>query len=104
MRSAEYRRLGKFPVSGVLAGLPWLIAPTSAFAYLDPGSGSILLQMLIGGLASALYTLRLYRQQVKGLLSRLFGGKAPKPARKPGPPASRRPHRHGSSRSHAPKL
>ncbi|MCB2262452.1 MAG: hypothetical protein LGR52_05860 [Candidatus Thiosymbion ectosymbiont of Robbea hypermnestra] len=71
---------GKSLLSGVLGGLSLLVAPTGAFAYLDPGSGSMLSQMLIGGIASALYTLRLYRQRVKGLLSRLTGGRALKPA------------------------
>ena len=35
----------------VLLVLPWLAAPKTAQAYLDPGTGSILLQIIIGGVA-----------------------------------------------------
>ncbi len=64
--------------AGVLAGL-LLVAPTSVFAYLDPGAGSMLLQMLIGGIVAGLYTLKLYWQKVRGFLSRLTGGKTSHP-------------------------
>ena len=39
-----------------------------AYAYLDPGTGSIILQMLLGGVAGALVVGRLYWQRVKELL------------------------------------
>ena len=43
-----------------------LISYTSpAYAYLDPGTGSMLLQGLIGGLAAILSFLSLYWQKVK---------------------------------------
>ena len=32
----------------------------SAFAYLDPGSGSYILQMLIAGILGSLYAIKLY--------------------------------------------
>lgn len=48
-------------------------------AYLDPGSGSILLQVLIAGLLGVLFSLRLYWRRVKLLLRRVLGGKGPDP-------------------------
>jgi hypothetical protein len=43
-----------------------LISYTSpAFAYLDPGTGSVLLQGLIGGLAVVISFLSIYWQKVK---------------------------------------
>ena len=43
-----------------------LISYTSpAYAYLDPGTGSILLQGLIAGIASAMAFLSIYWQKVK---------------------------------------
>jgi len=36
-----------------------------AHAYLDPGTGSMFLQLLLGGIAGALVTLRLYWAQIK---------------------------------------
>ncbi len=44
-----------------------------AYAYLDPGTGSIILQLLLGGVAGALVVGRLYWQRVK----ELFGIKPP---------------------------
>lgn len=40
-----------------------------AFAYLDPGTGSIILQLLLGGVAGALMLLKLYWYRIK----RFFG-------------------------------
>jgi hypothetical protein len=38
---------------------------TPAYAYLDPGTGSILLQALIGGVAASVTVVSLYYQRVK---------------------------------------
>ncbi len=43
------------------------------FAYLDPGSGSYLLQLLIASLVGALLALRVYWSKVKAFVMRLFG-------------------------------
>ncbi|HLF37992.1 MAG TPA: hypothetical protein VI520_08670 [Anaerolineales bacterium] len=40
--------------------------------YLDPGSGSYLLQLLIAGILGALFALRLYWRQVKGFFLKLL--------------------------------
>ncbi len=40
--------------------------------YLDPGSGSYLLQLLIAGILGALVALRLYWRQVKEFFSKLL--------------------------------
>ena len=39
-----------------------------AYAYLDPGTGSIILQGLLGGIAGALVVGRLYWQKIKAIL------------------------------------
>jgi hypothetical protein len=41
--------------------------------YLDPGSGSYLLQLLIAGLMGGLLLLRMYWSRVKGFFRKLFG-------------------------------
>jgi len=47
-----------------------VLAPaTSAHAYIDPGSGSMLLQLLLGGVAGLVVLAKLYWQR----LLRLFG-------------------------------
>ncbi len=40
----------------------------SAFAYLDPGTGSMLLQVILGGVAAATVALKLYWQRIKQVL------------------------------------
>ena len=37
-----------------------LLIPIPAFAYLDPGSGSMILQLLLGGVAGAVMVVKLY--------------------------------------------
>ncbi len=46
-----------------------IIATDQVYAYLDPGTGSILLQGLLAGIAGGLVVLRLYWAKVKEFLS-----------------------------------
>jgi len=55
------------PVSVLIAWL-WLEAPVDA--YLDPGSGSMLLQILLGGFAAVGVIGRLYWHRVTALFRR----------------------------------
>lgn len=43
-----------------------------AYAYLDPGTGSLLLQGIIGGIAASITVLSLYYNRVKAAFARLF--------------------------------
>ena len=45
---------------------------TPAFAYLDPGTGSMLLQGLIGGIAAVSAVFSVYRQKIKDAMARWF--------------------------------
>ena len=44
--------------------------PSNAFAYLDPGSGSMLLQLILGGFAGLVVVLNLYWQSFLNLFKR----------------------------------
>ena len=68
-RSTEHRKASVFTV--VALGL--LIASTS-HAYLDPGTGSIILQSLLAGIAVAIGVLRVYWQRFTAFLADLKGG------------------------------
>ncbi len=49
-----------------------LISPPSAFAYLDPGTGSYVFQVAIGAFLGGLYVLKAYWQNIKNfIVSRL---------------------------------
>ena len=45
----------------------------SAYAYLDPGAGSIILQMLIAGIMGIILTLKLYWYRLINFFKRYFG-------------------------------
>jgi len=49
-----------------------LCYPQSAIAYLDPGTGSLILQMLIAGIIGAMYTIKLYWYRLKTLVAQIF--------------------------------
>jgi hypothetical protein len=71
-----------------LFGLCSMILLTNpAQAYLDPGSGSMLLQLLLGGVAGAVVVLRLYWQRLLHFLG-LRKEEALDPAAPPQPPDS----------------
>ena len=44
-----------------------------AYAYLDPGTGSILFQALIGGVVAAMFTIKMYWYQLKSFIMRKLG-------------------------------
>lgn len=62
--------MAKYALVLVVGLLVW---PTSAEAYLDAGSGSMLLQLLLGGVAGLLVILKLYWQRVLSFLGRRRG-------------------------------
>ena len=46
------------------------LAPTPAYAYLDPGSGSMLLQVVLGGFAAIGVMAKLYWHRLTSILRR----------------------------------
>jgi hypothetical protein len=49
-----------------------LLIPDLAFGYLDPGTGSIILQVLVAGVLGAMFTIKNLFRRVKGAVSRVF--------------------------------
>jgi len=61
-------------VSWTILALACVATPFhSAHAYLDPGTGSLLLQGLIGGIAAGLAVIQLNYARLKGFIARLRG-------------------------------
>jgi len=48
-----------------------------AQAYVDPGTGTILIQWLFGAVMAGLAVLSVYWQRAKGFVARKFGGNPP---------------------------
>ena len=61
-------RISDLFVLTVVYFITFLIAPTRVYAYLDPGSGSILFQVLVGGVLAIAATVRLYWRRFKSIL------------------------------------
>ena len=52
----------------LVAAMAALVVPGAAWAYLDPASGSMILQAVIGGVAAAAVALRVYWGRIATLL------------------------------------
>jgi flagellar biosynthesis protein FliQ len=52
-----------------------LASAYDAHAYLDPGTGSYVLQIVIAGIVSALFTLKMFWRRIVDFFSGLFKGK-----------------------------
>lgn len=68
-RSRRLRRSG-YPLLFGLIFLAVLDPGRPAHAYLDPGTGSIILQMLLGGVAGVMVVGKLYWHQFKAMFRR----------------------------------
>jgi hypothetical protein len=56
------------------AAIVWSIP---AYAYLDPATGSVILQGLLAGIAGVMVVARLYWTRIKSFTRRLFGMREP---------------------------
>ncbi|HOQ99888.1 MAG TPA: hypothetical protein PLJ35_13800 [Anaerolineae bacterium] len=57
-----------------------VIVPWPARAYLDPGTGSYLLQILLAGLLAVGVTIRVYWRNISGFFRRLAGRRREPPS------------------------
>ena len=68
----------KFLGGLLLAALFLLGLQPKAYAYLDPGSGSFFIQMLLAALVGLSFTIKTFWKKIKEFLIKLFsGGKGP---------------------------
>ena len=59
----------------ILAFLYIVTFQNYAYAYLDPGTGSIILQAIIGFLAASVTAISIYWSKFKSLISKIFNRK-----------------------------
>lgn len=55
---------------GRVLALILILLPTNAHAYIDPGTGSIVLQFVIAGLVSGLYVIKKFWSNIKSFFQR----------------------------------
>ena len=49
-----------------------ILLPSNAYAYLDPGTGSIILQAILGFIAAAIASISVYWTKFKMLINKIF--------------------------------
>jgi hypothetical protein len=59
----------------VMVGVLLLVLARDSFAYVDPGTGSYILQLIMAGLLAAAFTLKSYWRNIAAFLSRLISRK-----------------------------
>ena len=69
------RRFSNF---SLIVTMAYVIFPENAHAYIDPGTGSMALQILLAGIVGALFTIKTYWRKAKEFVVGFF--------RKPGSP------------------
>ena len=57
----------------LLLALWFLAFPRPVHAYIDPGTGSYFIQLLVGGLLALLYTVKLYWTRIRSFISSKLG-------------------------------
>lgn len=59
----------RFIIRGVMWGcLTFLVFPSVAYAYLDPGTGSYMFQIFLGFLVGLLFTVKTFWRNLKGIV------------------------------------
>ncbi len=57
----------------LLTGLVFLLIPSVAHAYLDPGSGSLIFQMIVAGAAGVAFAAKIFWYRIKQFFSMFRG-------------------------------
>lgn len=60
-------------LSPFVVALLFAMVPSHAFAYLDPGTGSMALQLIVAGLLGAIFTIKTWWRTIVAYCSRVFG-------------------------------
>jgi hypothetical protein len=58
--------------SALAAFLFVIVLSTDALGYIDPGTGSYVLQLLIAGLIGSLFVVKVFWKNIKGFVGNLF--------------------------------
>lgn len=55
---------------GIILTIIFITAASDAYAYIDPGTGSLVLQFLIAGVVSSLFVIKRFWGNIKGFFQR----------------------------------
>ena len=85
------RRISRLAIYAAAFFLFWSIAAPSAHAYIDPGSSSFIIQILIGAAAGAGLAIATFWRRIRLFFGRLFGRTPSDDETSQTPPAEDRP-------------
>ncbi len=66
----------RYTVLTVLFVLPYWMFPPKAYAYIDPGTGSYILQLILGAFLAGLFVVKLLWNKIKSFFKNLFSREA----------------------------
>ena len=55
-----------------------VLLPERAFAYLDPGTGSFLIQIVIAAVVGSLFTIKMWWHNIKNFIANIFSSSSAK--------------------------
>ena len=58
----------------IVLAVGYVLVPQTAFAYLDPGSGSYIFQMALAVFVSAFFAVKMYWKKLTSFVSQLLSG------------------------------
>ena len=58
-----------------LFAFSYLLFPGNAYAYIDPGTGSYIIQLLLAGLLAVGFSMKIYWKKIKTYFENLFSKK-----------------------------
>ncbi len=59
------KRFTHTPIMFIFIGMLFLIFPRTVYAYLDPGTGSYIIQIILAALVGVAFTVKIYWTKVK---------------------------------------
>ena len=59
----------------LLVSVLYFLLTVNAYAYLDPGTGSMILQLILGGVAAFFVTISVFFNKVKSSIKKIFNFK-----------------------------
>jgi hypothetical protein len=66
------KRFTHSPIIFIFFGMLYLIFPRTTYAYLDPGTGSYIIQIILAALVGVAFTIKIYWTKVKTFFVNLF--------------------------------
>lgn len=66
------KRFTHLKMTFIMVCLIYILFPKKIYAYLDPGTGSLILQTIIAGLVGVSFTIKIYWKKIKAFFANHF--------------------------------